>query len=177
MPPLEGGARQCSGRASNPHPRLVVGNSYPVELPGVLPKPPHGQALRRSPFAGFPICRAGTTMSHTYSCPECGGDRDALLTSVAPSASVTMRQPRPGKPCTCTHNSRTSGAFGEMLGPSRNDACPTPRTAARRRAARAGRGARGARRDRAGVPIPYSGQGRPSTINSGTSPSYSPPVP
>jgi hypothetical protein len=61
-------------------------------------------------------------MSHTYSCLECGGDRDSLLTSMAPSASVTMRQPRPGKPCTCTQNSRTSGALGEMLRASRNDA-------------------------------------------------------
>ena len=61
-------------------------------------------------------------MSDTYSCPECGGDRDAPLTFLAPSASVTLRQPRPGKPCTCTQNSRTSGAFGEMLRTSRKDA-------------------------------------------------------
>jgi hypothetical protein len=54
-------------------------------------------------------------MSDTYSCPECGGDRDALLTSMALGGSTTLRQPRPGQPCTCTQNSRTSGAFGEIL--------------------------------------------------------------
>jgi hypothetical protein len=55
------------------------------------------------------------TMSDTYSCPECGGDRDALLTSMIPSSPAPMAQPRFGKPCGCTQNSRTSGSFGEML--------------------------------------------------------------
>jgi hypothetical protein len=59
-------------------------------------------------------------MSDTYSCPECGGDRDALLTSMAPKSSVTLTQSRPGMPCTCTQNSRTSGAFGEMLASNSN---------------------------------------------------------
>jgi hypothetical protein len=54
-------------------------------------------------------------MSDTYSCPECGGDRDALLTSMPPTSSVAVRQPRLGEPCTCTQNSRTSGSFGEIL--------------------------------------------------------------
>ena len=54
-------------------------------------------------------------MSDTYSCPECGGDRDALLTSMTPSSPAPMAPPRSGKPCGCTQNSRTSGSFGEML--------------------------------------------------------------
>ena len=54
-------------------------------------------------------------MNDTYSCPECGGDRDTLLTPMAPVPSVRSVQPQPGRPCTCTQNSRTSGAFGEMF--------------------------------------------------------------
>jgi hypothetical protein len=57
------------------------------------------------------------TMNDTYSCPECGGDRDALLTPMPPNPPAARTQPRPGKPCTCTQNSRTSGAFGEVLTP------------------------------------------------------------
>ena len=51
-------------------------------------------------------------MSETYSCPECGGDRDAILTPMPLKAATSSTPPRAGSPCTCTQNSRTSGAFG-----------------------------------------------------------------
>jgi hypothetical protein len=73
-------------------------------------------------------------MSETYSCPECGGDRDALLTPIPLSPAMSSTPPRVGSPCTCTQNSRTSGAFGERLAAGTHSgaevaAAPAPRLA------------------------------------------------
>lgn len=64
----------------------------------------------------MPSARIGDT----YSCPECGGDRDALLTSMEANPRPATTAPRHGSPCNCTQNSRTSGAFSEMSTPALN---------------------------------------------------------
>ncbi len=62
-------------------------------------------------------------MSDTYPCPQCGGDRDALLSPVTDGeAGRGTSPPRPGALCTCTQNSRTSGAFGARFTPDPNSA-------------------------------------------------------
>lgn len=54
-------------------------------------------------------------MNDTYSCPECGGDRDTRLTPMTQAPSLRVARSELGRPCSCTQHSRTSGAFGEMF--------------------------------------------------------------
>lgn len=52
VPPLEGGAREWPGRAFDPAAPLA-GNSVQLELPELLPRPPHGLLRAAAAFYGI----------------------------------------------------------------------------------------------------------------------------